>query len=247
MEHLKNLLPSALRSWLSDRRVQARRAMLVTDRLRDFGDLRRVTPYREDFGWTRGQCIDRYYIEQFLGENADAIRGRVLEVGSANYTKIFGKDRVAESSVVDIDAENPNATVIDDLTQGDVLSDESFNCIVATQVLLFIYDFDAALRVMYRKMKPGAVLLATMPGIAQLCPPKMIGKGEDYWRFTRFSAHRVFEDVFGPDNVAVQSYGNVLAATGLLHGLVSDELSTEELDSHDPNYEVTIAVKAIKR
>jgi hypothetical protein len=56
----------------------------------------------------------------------------------------------------------------------------------------------------------------------------------------------VFDDVFGQEHVDVCAYGNVLAATGLLHGLVSTELRPEELDYRDRDYEVIISVKAVK-
>ena len=36
----------------------------------------------------RGQPIDRYYIERFLGDNASRIRGHVLEIGYDRYTMI---------------------------------------------------------------------------------------------------------------------------------------------------------------
>ena len=68
----------------------------------------------------------------------------------------------------------------------------------------------------------------------------------DYWRFTSRSARMLFEEVFEADNVEVQTYGNVLA-TACLHGLGAEELKRKELDGHDPDYEVTVAVKAVKR
>jgi hypothetical protein len=39
----------------------------------------------------------------------------------------------------------------------------------------------------------------------------------------------------------------VLAATAFLHGLSVEELTEDELDDSDPDYEVTIAIRAMKR
>jgi hypothetical protein len=39
----------------------------------------------------------------------------------------------------------------------------------------------------------------------------------------------------------------VLAATAFLQGISSRELRPEELDHHDPDYEVLITVRAAKR
>ena len=69
----------------------------------------------------------------------------------------------------------------------------------------------------------------------------------DYWRFTTASARRIFEEVFGPENVSVESYGNVLAANAFLHGLAQEELRPDELEFRDPDYELLITVRAVKR
>ena len=53
------------------------------------GTIRRTTPLSEHWGRDRGTPVDRYYIERFLGEERDAIRGRVLEVMNADYTERF--------------------------------------------------------------------------------------------------------------------------------------------------------------
>ena len=67
-----------------------------------------------------------------------------------------------------------------------------------------------------------------------------------YWNFTTLSARRLFEESFPATTVMVKAYGNVLAAVALLHGLASQELQHEELDHHDPDYEVLITVRAVK-
>ena len=246
MEALKRAIPASLRHWLSRKRFEFGRKMLWADRLTDFAALRRVTPFRPAFGWYRGQCIDRYYIEKFLSEHSQDIQGHVLEVAEPIYTRQFGGERVTASDVIDLDRNNSKATIYDDLTSAASIPDNTFNCIICTQTLLCIYDFHAAIRTLQRILKPGGVLLATVPGIAQLCPESMIGAGTDCWRFTRHSAQRAFGEVFGEETVGVRTYGNVLTGVAILHGLVSKELTAEELDHHDPDYEVTIAVRAIK-
>jgi len=103
----------------------------------------------------------------------------------------------------------------------------------------------AALKTLYRILKPGGVLLATFPGISQISRHDMDRWG-DYWRFTTLSARRLLEKVFPAANVRVEAYGNVLAAIAFLHGLATQELRQEELDYGDPDYEVLIAVRAVK-
>ena len=45
----------------------------------------------------------------------------------------------------------------------------------------------------------------------------------------------------------MRSYGNVLTAMCELHGLAAEELSPEELDHVDPDFEVIVTVRAVKR
>jgi SAM-dependent methyltransferase len=244
---LKNTLPAPLRKRLSVWRKECRRKLLVLDRVSDFGVLRRVEPYRQAFGAYRGKCIDRYYIESFLGAHKADLRGRVLEVQSDEYIQLFGEGRVTHSDIIDLDAANPRATITADLSRCPEIADNTFDCIICTQTLLCIYDVTSAIHELRRILKPGGAVLVTLPGIAKICERKMIGgAGEDYWRFTSASATRLFGECFGEQNIKVVTYGNVLAAIAFLHGLIVSELTTEELDFHDPEYEITIAVRALK-
>jgi hypothetical protein len=68
----------------------------------------------------------------------------------------------------------------------------------------------------------------------------------NFWSFTSGSARRIFEDVFSPGNVEIGVHGNVLAAIAFLHGLGTEELTEDELNHLDPDYEVMITVRARK-
>ena len=197
------------------------------------------------FGLDRGQCIDRYYIERFLEAHARDIRGVVLEIGDNAYTLRFGRDRATKSEVLHIETGHPNATIVADLADGQGLPVEGFDCIVVTQTLQFIYDVRAAMRNLHRGLRRGGVVLATLPGISQISRFDMDRWGE-YWRFTTLSARRLFEEAFAPASVSVEAHGNVLAAGAFLHGLAAEELRPEELDHHDPDYQLLITVRAVK-
>ena len=210
-----------------------------------FGSLRRVTPISRQFGLDRGQAIDRYYIESFLARYATDIRGHVLEIGDDSYTRKFGDGRVTRSDVLHLQSGNPKATLVADLANAQHISSNSFDCIIFTQTLQFIYDVRAALSHLHRILKPGGRLLATLPGISQISRYDMDRWG-DFWRFTSLSGRRLFEESFPAGNVTVQAYGNVLVAIAFLTGLASEELKQEELDQSDRDYELLITVRAIK-
>jgi SAM-dependent methyltransferase len=210
-----------------------------------FGSLRRLQPISRVFGFERGQCIDRYYIEKFLARHAEDIRGHVLEISDNTYTKRFGGERVTKSDVLHVREGNLNATIVADLTCADHVPSDAFECIIFTQTLQFIYDVRVALRTLYHILKPGGVVLATFPGISQISRYDMDRWG-DCWRFTMLSARRLFEEVFPPPNVMVEAHGNVLTAIAFLHGMAAEELRQDELEYRDPDYEVLITVRAVK-
>jgi len=210
----------------------------------NFGSLRRVTPISRKFGFDRGEPIDRYYIENFLGRYANDIRGHVLEIGDASYTRRFGGKQVAVSDVLHVTEGNPQATIVADLTHADNIASSTFDCIILTQTLQFIYDVHSTVSTIHRILKPGGVLLATFPGISQIAEDQW--GDHQYWAFTRVSARRLFEDVFSASNVELESHGNVLTAISLLHGLSTEEMDKTELENRDPAYEVLLTIKAVK-
>jgi SAM-dependent methyltransferase len=188
--------------------------------------------------------IDRYYIEQFLGEHAGDIRGRVLEIGDDSYTRQFGGDQVTVRDVLHVTEGNPLATFVGDLTQADHIPSDAFDCFICTQTLHLIFDVQTALRTIYRILKPGGVLLATFPGISQRSNDEWAAGW--YWSFTTQSARRMFTELFPVDNLTSNAYGNVLTATAFLQGLAVRELTRDELDYHDSRYEQLISVRAKK-
>lgn len=209
-----------------------------------FGHLRRLKPIDRDFGYRRGTPIDRYYIERFLSAHSQDIRGRVLEVGDNSYTRRFGGHNVQTSDILHVVEGNPQATIIADLTDAAHIPSNSFDCMVLTQTLHLIFDVSAAIRTLHRILKPGGVLLATFPGISQISRDEW--RETWYWAFTSLSARRLFEEHFSSSKLDIQAYGNVLTATAFLQGLAVSELRQEELDYHDPQYQLLISVAARK-
>jgi len=207
-------------------------------------DLRQLHPVSEIFGKDRGLSIDRYYIEKFLHENRHLINGTVVEVADNHYTKKFGKD-VTKSEVLHFAEDNPIATMVGDLSKTDTLKHNHANCFICTQTLNFLYDFKSAVEGLHYMLTNKGNALVTLGGISQISRYDMDRWG-DYWRFTTKSAMIIFSEVFGEDNVKVDSYGNVLASTAFLHGISAEELSDKELLYKDYNYQQVITIVARK-
>lgn len=224
------------------RRLAGREPLAGAARPVRFGDLRRTTPIDPDFGFARGLPIDRHYIEGFLARNADAIAGRVLEIGDAAYTKRFGGERVTHSDVLHVHEDAPEATIVGDLENAEHIASDTFDCIVLTQTLHLVFDMRKAVATLHRILKPGGILLLTVPGISQ------VDRGEWgdtwYWSLTGAAVRRLLGEGWSP--TAVETHGNVLAASAFLYGLAAHELTPEELAAHDPAYPMIVAARAAK-
>jgi SAM-dependent methyltransferase len=209
-----------------------------------FGDLGRIAPIDDDFGYGRGTPVDRYYIAEFLRRHAEDILGRVLEVGDDELSRRYGGNRIIHQDILHVHPGNPRATIVGDLAVPGVLPPATFDCIVLTQTLHLIYDITSAVREIHRALKPNGVVLLTVPGISR------IDRGEWrkswYWSLTENSAGRMFADVFGAEQVNVEVHGNVFAAIAFLHGVALEEIRVVKLDIADPAFPVIISVRAQK-
>jgi len=239
------VVPSEVRRWL---RAQQRRYRLQWARAGTvaFGDLRRTSPVSGLFGIDRGLPIDRYYMERFLTAWKADIRGRVLEFGDDRYTRQFGCAGVLRADVLHSVAGNPQATIVADLTDRDAIAADSFDCIICTQTLQMIYEARVALAALQRILRPGGVLLLTAHGISRIARREGVDPWGEYWRFTAQSMRRLLAEAFPGGDFRIDVYGNVLAAIASLHGLAAEELTPEELDHADPDYEVLLGVRAVK-
>jgi GT2 family glycosyltransferase/SAM-dependent methyltransferase len=205
----------------------------------DMGDLRRTRPISKHFGYDRGTPIDRYYVEKFLDRCAADITGRVLEIGDDSYSRQFGS-KIDRQDIMHGAPGNPKATIVGDLSQPGTLPEAAFDCLVIMHTLQLIYDVPAAVREMWRALRPGGIALVTIPGIGAAEQ----GEFPQYWSFSGLAAMRLFADVFGEENVQVEAFGNVSAATCFLQGLAVEEAERSWLEGSDPRYPILVGIRA---
>ena len=210
----------------------------------ELGDLHRITPISPVWGLDRGVPLDRYYIHAFLDRHRSDIKGRVIEIKDPGYTRMFGDGRVTTVDVLDVNPANAQATIVADLSRADAVPADTFDCFVLTQTLGVVYDVAGALRHAVRMLKPGGVLLCTVPASGRISYEE--GLDGDYWRFTEASVRRLFSEVLPPEGYEITGHGNVLAGAAFLYGLAVHELTREELDAYDPFFPVVYTVRAVK-
>lgn len=209
----------------------------------DLPDLRSREPISDCWGMDRGLPIDRVYIEAFLERHRANVTGAVLEVKDTGYTERFGQG-VISRDVLDVDPQNPLATLRADLADSDAFPEGRFDCFICTQTLTCIYDVKAAVRTVYKVLKPGGVFLCTVSSVNRLSPEDG-GPDGDYWRFTEASLRAALAEVFPLDRVDVTSHGNVLACASLLYGLAASDVGGG-LGPDDPYFPLVICARACK-
>ena len=229
------ILPSAMADWL--RRIY-RRKMHPPRREIDFGDLARLTPIDNYYGFGRGKPIDRHYIDAFITRHSADITGCVLELGTPVYAREFGRG-IAKLDVLAVSEHEKEATIIGDLTDPACLEARAYDCLIITQALHCFYQPSDAVRAAWRCLKPGGVMLATVPGISM-----MDDEWDWYWLFNKRAVERLFGDVFGEANIEVRQFGNVFAATCFLQGVAVEDVGADWLAELDPRFPVAITVRA---
>ena len=87
-------------------------------------------------------------------------------------------------------------------------------------------------------------MLATFPGISQIIRDSW----RQYWcwNFTEVSAQRLFTEVFPVRKRQYRRSRKCVGCRRVFVWLAAEELQQNELDYRDPEYELLIAVKAIK-
>lgn len=236
---------------LSARWLRLERLLTLARRLRAvangsavrWGNLRRVEPFCANFGISRGDPVDRYYIEGFLTRHADLIHGDVLEVQDQYYTSRYAK-RVTRAHVVDIDPGNENATLVADLCDTDSLPEQAYDTIILTQVIQVLVDPVAALRNMWRSLRPGGSLLITGPTMGKLAYD--LGEPLDYWRWTPDGFRELLRTALPQAGLQVAGAGNLLACIAYLMGMAQQDLSESDMRVDDPIHHLIVTALVTK-
>ena len=202
----------------------------------------RVTPINRDWGWLKGTPLDRPFIADFVKTHAGDIRGRVLEVKEPEYASLYASPG-SQVDILDLDPNNKQANIIDDLQYCSKIPDNTYDCIVLTQVLQLVPDIDKALSTVARILRPGGVLLITVCGITQS------GHGEEgafHWAFFPAGLRHALARYFDPRKLVVTSHGNAGLAASFLMGLTAQQVPPDVRAVNDPEYAIVVAGRAVK-
>ena len=200
-----------------------------------------LKPLSYDYGLSRGgRSIARYYIDKFVEEYKEFIKGTVMEIGDARYS-ILGKDAVENLLILSLDDEEKEHYVKGNLETGEGLKEEYLDCIILTNVLSSLFDIQAAVRNIGRVLKKGGKAIITVPGIASLYRVQYETYGQ-FWRFTPSGVIQLLKRYIPDAKIIVKEYGNVKTSAAFLYGMTVEDLTKEELEYRDSCYPMVIGI-----
>ena len=115
----------------------------------------------------REECFDRWYINDFVERNQESIKGNVLEFcGGEVYAKKYGDQSAKVKMMTSLRHKeiNTDADFYADLDDASTLPKEKFDCIIATQVIMYVNNVEQSLINLKSMLKPGGTLILTVPG-----------------------------------------------------------------------------------
>jgi SAM-dependent methyltransferase len=201
-----------------------------------WGNLRRVRPFSDNFGFDRGTPLDRYYLHEFLRRHRAYITGRVLEIQNSGYTLRFGHD-LDETHTLDI---NPlfAPTYLCDLAHiDDCVPEGHYDCFLLPNTLCVLRDIERCLRNALRIVRPGGVILASTAALVPLTSDM-----PDYWHLSADGWRELTRRAWPNTTIQVEAHGNCLAAVAAMLGLAHEELDPAELDVFDARFPVLVTL-----
>lgn len=197
-----------------------------------------INPVGKTYGASRGGSICRYYLDGFLNRYKNVIKGKVLEIGDRKYTDRYGTD-VNESYVLHFDDrfEGYGLDFNGDLRTGKGIDTDFYDCIILTQVLNFVQDINRTPDILMNALRIGGKLLVCVSGISPIVRYDMDKYGH-YWNFTDKS----IRNMFTRENTECEVWtkGNCKVACAFLQGMGCTELTLDELEDTDEDFQVAI-------
>lgn len=157
----------------------------------------------------REECFDRYFINDYVKRHKKYIKGDILEFcgGNTVYAQKYNEGGGVHLMAFTGHKEAyPHADYFADLEDKSTLPDKQFDCIIATQVIMYMSKIDDVLQNLKSMLKENGVLILTVPG-----PIFHHSKNSRHmFSFTEESMNEICKRNFGENNVFdIKCYGNL--------------------------------------
>jgi SAM-dependent methyltransferase len=230
--------------FLKPRRLLRQSLRSLTERLLpvpvgaiDFGDFRRKSPFCPQFGSSRGSPVDRYYLDKFVAEIRNEVKGVTLEIGGVKSNREL-YNFTNTTSYLTMDLKGEGLDIIGDAHDIKAVDEASLDTVVLFNVLEHCERPWVVVDNIYQWLKPRGQVFCMVPNAqrAHRLP-------QDYWRIFPDAMNSLFAR-FPQRKLYV--YGNPLTTLAAYYGIAAEELSREELDYHHENYPVANCIHAQK-
>jgi hypothetical protein len=211
--------------------------------------LRRLRPLHNGHAW--GTPVVRYYWAHFLEEHRADIRGRGLEIGTADTLRQYGGAALTSAEAIDLAVHSPEVTVVADLSRADHVPGEGYDCFLIQFTMTVVCDVEAALYHAIRLLKPGGVLLVNFA-----CVDYYLYRGLDmgtgaplymYWWFTPLHVEEMLHRLgLARTDYILEGKGNLFTRFAFQMNLMAEELTDAELTYDDPGHPLLLCVRVVK-
>ena len=200
-----------------------------------------------DYGDSRGTPITRFYIQHFFSNLKLFDWGDSLEFGDNRYTDQFGRNITSIKTFRFSNETTTNGNIFNgNITKLSSLPKESFDSIICTNVLNFIFDVESAIKGIYQMLKKDGKCIVTLDGPSSHVSRYDMERWGDYWRFTNLSAKLAFErSNFKVEQCTV--YGNPYACSAQLNGFCLQDVDQSKLFPSNQDYQLLIALCSKKK
>ncbi len=198
-----------------------------------------------------GTEIVRWSWTDFLERHRPDVRGAALEVGTTSTIRAYGGNRLHSADAIDLARHGPEVKLVADLSRGDAIIGERYDCFVLQFTMHVIADVEAALYHAVRLLKPGGVLLVNFSCVdAQFPTGSDMGTGAPlwvHWCFTPLQVHNLLRRVgLDSSDYSLEVYGNLFARTAYQLNMPAEALTRKELQQVDPAWPVLICVRVVR-
>lgn len=203
-----------------------------------FGDFREYAPFCNNYGFTRGTPIDRYYLDQFIAEIRDEVNGDTLEIGGRKENRHrYGLRHVISYKVIDVIG-GRSVDIVADAHDVTACSANSFDSILLFNVLEHCERPWVIASNLSTWLRPGGKVYCMVPVVQRIH-----GDPKDYWRILPDSLEFLFRDYH---ILKKGTYGNLMTSVAALSGIAMEELDLDELSPKNPQYPVISWIVAKK-
>lgn len=197
-----------------------------------------------------GKSIKRFYVDNYIYKNRRSIRGVVGEMEDRRYTELYGDTRrIRESYIIEhyVDfPENERFGLDMDLSTGEGVIAEKFDCFICTQTLTYIINLEKAIDSLIKMLKQGGILLITFPGMLHRASAQELDAYKPLYGILPSAIHKLLTPYLDNIEYSMEVYGNVKCAVATLYGIPSDVFTEEEMLKKDEDYPLLVGMKIKK-